>query len=63
MSARLPSIANLASYIRSVFTSGTPRKKWPPIAQLPGEVRDPAEKKFKPNFVAYQVWREGGREG
>ena len=55
MSARLPSAANLANQVKSVLTRGTPRKKWPVLAQLPGEIRNPAETKHRPNFVAYQV--------
>lgn len=55
MSARLPSAANLANQVRSRFVTATPRKKWPTLALLPGEVRNPSETKHQPNFVAYQV--------
>ena len=66
MSARLPSVANLANQVKAALKSGTPRKKWPPLALLPGDIKDPSQTKHRPNFVAYQVQMKsgsGGRQG
>ncbi len=56
LSTRLTSLAGLTDYIKRVFRQGSPHKNWPPILQLPGEIRPPeTDGDFKPNFVAYQV--------
>ena len=57
MSVRRPTITHLSDYMKSIMKAGTPHKKrgWPTIAQLPGDIKDPDEPKFKPNLVAYQV--------
>lgn len=57
MSVRRSSITDLSDYIKLILRPGTPRKGrgWPTIAQLPGDIKDPDQPKFKPNLVAYQV--------
>ena len=55
MSVRRSTITNLAGFVKTVMKMGSPHKKWPSILQLPGDIRDPDEAKFKPNLVVYQV--------
>lgn len=59
MSARRPTITNLAGFMKSIMKMETPRKNWPNIARLPGDYKPPEETNFKPNLVAYQVDRVG----
>ena len=56
MAARLPSIAFLTDRVKSVMRKGSPRKKWPPLALLPGDVLEEGQTRLKPNFIAYQVY-------
>ena len=55
MSARRPTVTNLAGFMKSIMKMETPRKNWPNIARLPGDYKPPEETNFKPNLVAYQV--------
>ena len=60
MSVRRSTITDLSEYVKSVMRAGTPHKgkKWPTIAQLPGDIKDPDQPRFKPNLVAYQVCQD-----
>ena len=57
MSVRRSTITDLSNYIKTILRPGTPHKGrgWPTIAQLPGDIKDPDQPRFKPNLVAYQV--------
>ena len=55
MTTRLSSIAHLTDRLKSVMRQSSPRKKWPPLALLPGDMLAEGETRSRPNFIAYQV--------
>ena len=55
MSARLPSIVHLTDHVKSVMRAASPRKKWPSLLLLPGDIVEKTDNKRRPNFIAYQV--------